>query len=47
MMTPKHTHVWVHVASTDRDHRAVIVCRCMCGRTLSSSQILTMQEMAA
>lgn len=43
----KHQHVWVHVASMDWQGRPVIVCRCSCGRTLSPSQIATMQEVAA
>jgi hypothetical protein len=34
-----HVHVWVHVAATDWDGRPVVVCRCVCGRTLSLSQI--------
>jgi hypothetical protein len=38
-MTPPHTHVWVHV-----NHNGRIVCRCTCGRTLTRSQILSMQE---
>lgn len=47
MTPPKHTHVWVHVASRDPRGRHVIVCRCTCGRTLSPSQILSMREAAA
>ena len=42
-----HTHLWVHVASTDWQGRPVIVCRCACGRILSPSQILTLQGVAA
>jgi hypothetical protein len=34
-----HIHYWVHV-----NHNGRIVCRCTCGRTLTESQILSMQE---
>lgn len=34
-----HVHVWIHVL-----HNGRIVCRCTCGRALTPSQILSMQE---
>ncbi len=45
MSTPQrpHVHVWVHVIGNDRR----LVCRCVCGRTLSPSQIASLQPEAA
>lgn len=34
-----HVHVWVHVIGDDRQ----LVCKCVCGRSLTESQIVSMR----
>jgi hypothetical protein len=46
MTAREHVHVWVHVASVDWRGRPVIVCRCVCGRSLTAEQIVAMRAEA-